>query len=349
MLISKRPHNFATALLLAVLLAFASLAAAAADSDPASAPASYAAHPEVPGFIAEMVEEYNFSAAQLQKLFASVKRNDFSLKTIAKPAEKTLTWNQYRHRLVDAQRIRDGLLFWDDYSESIDRAVQRFGVPPEILVAIIGVETRYGRIRGRHRVIDTLATLGFDYPRRSSFFRSELKHFLVLSRKQGFNPLDLTGSYAGAMGYGQFMPSSYLRFGIDFDGDKVADLLDNPLDAIGSVANYLAENGWRPGYPVAIKAAKDGAADEKYLKAERRAKYTVNQLAAAGYRGVVDLPGDWRALIVALGEEGVQSYWLGLHNFTVVMSYNPRHFYAMAVFLLANELVLARELSPPEK
>ena len=327
-------------LLLSCLAAMATAPVAAAE-EPAAKPYFYTEHAEVTKFIGEMVAEHSFSAEWLRSLFAQVQRNDFTLETIARPAEKVLSWEQYRARLVDVQRVRDGMSFWNENAAAIRRASQDYGVAEEIIVAIIGVETRYGRITGRHRIIDTLATLGFDYPPRQKFFRQELKEFLLLSREQGFDPLALTGSYAGAMGYGQFMPSSYRNFAVDFDADGVADLIGNRSDAIGSVANYLAKNGWRAGRPVALRATLRESADKSLLNRGRRPSKSIAALSRAGIDGVIAVPPSEKALALAFGDEQPAEYWLGLHNFGVIMSYNPRHFYAMAVYLLSRELLLA--------
>ncbi|MDX1589384.1 MAG: lytic murein transglycosylase B, partial [Oleiphilaceae bacterium] len=213
--------------------------------------ADYRDHPKARSFVDEMVAEHGFERDQLLEWLSRAERKDGIIESISRPAEKVLTWKEYRPIFLTEARTRQGREFMAEYSQALSRAREQYGVDPAIIAAVIGVETAYGRKRGDHRVIDALATLAFDYPPRSRFFRSELKHFLLLSREQGFDPLALKGSYAGAMGYGQFIASSYRHYGVDFDEDGVAEILDNPVDAIGSVANYLSEHRWQRGGPVA--------------------------------------------------------------------------------------------------
>ena len=211
---------------------------------------NYATNPAASALIDELVEEQGFDRGELQQVFASAERQQTILEAIARPAEKTKPWHEYRNIFLTDKRERQGREFFAQHRATLARAEHETGVPAEIIVAIIGVETYYGRITGSYRVIDALSTLAFDYPRRSTFFTKELKNYLQLTHEQGFDPLAMKGSYAGAMGYGQFMPSSYRSYAVDFDDDGQIDIWNNPVDAIGSVANYFKRHGWRPGEPV---------------------------------------------------------------------------------------------------
>ena len=307
---------------------------------------NYGTDPAALAMVDELVQEEGFDRDQLMQLFAGAQRQESILKAIARPAEKTKPWYEYREIFLNEKRERQGVEFFAEHRDTLLRAEREFGVPAEIIVAIIGVETYYGRIAGSYRVIDALSTLAFDYPKRSPFFTSELKNFLLLTRDQGLDPLTLKGSYAGAMGYGQFMPSSYRAYAVDFDGDEVADIWNNPVDAIGSVANYFKAHGWRPGESVvfAADAGPDVAADwfvqsRKDLKPSR----TVAQFAEAGV--VPRKPVDPQAMATAMKFELEQGYeyWLGLHNFYVITRYNHSAMYAMSVYQLS--LRLAAQVS----
>ncbi|MDX1452371.1 MAG: lytic murein transglycosylase B [Oleiphilaceae bacterium] len=303
--------------------------------------ANYLEHPEVAGFIREMVAEHEFDQASLEQLFAQAEKKQSILDAIARPAEKRLEWKGYRKIFLTEDRIAKGRAFVKEHAETLARAERELGVPPHIIAAIIGVETRYGRHKGSYRVIDALSTLAFDYPPRSKFFRKELAQALLLAREQGFEPLALKGSYAGAMGYGQFIPSSYRHYAIDFDGDKVADILDNPVDAIGSVANYFKQHKWRSGEAVAMPVSVQGKKYEGVLHDSLKLKHRVADLRAAGVtvpKGVAD---DKQAKLLALqGAEGLET-WLALHNFYVITRYNHSHLYAMAVHQLSQEIASA--------
>ena len=223
----------------------------------ASADDSYGTSELAQELIDELVEEEGFDRAYLQTVFEDAKRKDSILEAIARPAEKTKPWYDYRKIFVTDKRERQGIEFFAEHKETLARAERETGVPAEIIVSVIGVETYYGRITGSYRVIDALSTLAFDYPRRSPFFTKELKNYLMLTRDQGLDPLEIKGSYAGAMGYGQFMPSSYREYAIDFDSDGLIDIWGNPVDAIGSVANYFKRHGWRTGEQVIAAATAE--------------------------------------------------------------------------------------------
>ena len=227
---------------------------------PTGAHANYPARDDVRGYINEIAKEHAFDAKELTRLLAQAERQQSILDAISRPAERTLKWHEYRDIFIKDQQVARGLEFWRDNTEDLLRAQAVYGVPPEYIVAIIGVETRWGRIMGKYRVLDALATLGFDYPPRSKFFRKELTQLLLLAREEGKDPASLLGSYAGAMGYGQFIPSSFRAYAVDFDDDGVRDIWTNTTDAIGSVANYFAKHGWRDGEQTVLRVSvKDPA------------------------------------------------------------------------------------------
>ena len=216
-------------------------------------------------FIAAMKQQHQFDASELNQLLSQAKKSQTILDAISRPAEKKLVWHQYKNIFLKEKRINEGVEFLHKHQNTLNRAENEFGVPPEIIVAIIGVETFYGRITGKYRVLDALNTLAFYYPKRSNFFRSELEHFLLLSRDQGFDPTTLTGSYAGAMGMPQFISSSYRNFAYDFDGDGITDIWNNPVDVIGSVANYFKRHHWQPGKDVIDKLDLQGEVSSELL------------------------------------------------------------------------------------
>ena len=300
----------------------------------------YSLNSDANAFIDDMVSKHQFDKNALLKAFAQAERKDAILEAIAKPAEKKLTWGGYRKIFMTEERIVQGRDFVKKYQPEFKRAEQTYGVPAHIIAAIIGVETRYGKQAGNYRVIDALSTLAFDYPPRAKFFKQELEQVLLLAREQGFDLLQLKGSYAGAMGYGQFIPSSYRNFAIDFDGDGVADILNNPIDAIGSVANYFAQHKWRAGEPVTFQTNVTGTGYQALLSDKLQPLLTLGKLQAEG----VFVPSQYDLAQVAKlqpleGENG-QEFWVTLHNFDVITRYNHRHLYAMAVYQLSEAINL---------
>ncbi|MBL3557222.1 MULTISPECIES: lytic murein transglycosylase B [Marinobacter] len=314
---------------------------------PALASAQYDKTPEGQTFIREMAERYGFPASRVEALLASAERKDSILEAISRPAEKTLEWHQYRKIFIRKERIDQGVEFLRQYGEAFERAEDEYGVPASVIAAIIGVETWYGTYKGKHRVLDALATLAFDYPPRSRFFRSELAQYLLMTREQGFDPEELTGSYAGAMGYGQFISSSYRHYAIDFDGDGVVDILDNPVDAIGSVANYFRAHHWKEGEPVAEKVQDSLPEGSTLLTRELKPDLTVNDYRQAGLKPGADVAGDAKARAIRLAGADGAELWLTYHNFYVITRYNHSHLYAMAVFQLAE--ALREQARLPEK
>ena len=303
--------------------------------------AGYASHPAYPAFEAKMVQEHGFKAEELRRLFGDAERKDSILEAIARPAEKRLTWGEYRKIFITQARIDGGVAFWRENKDVLAQAAKRFGVDPEVVVAIIGVETRYGGNMGSYRVIDALATLAFDYPPRSAFFGGELEQFLVMAREQGFDALQLKGSYAGAMGMGQFIPSSFRAYAVDFDGDGRADIWNNRADAIGSVANYFNRHGWTTGAHVVDRASAVGSVATDRMNPGLEPNTVVSELPALGLSPRVSLPAEERVLPLMLETDAGTEYWLGRHNFYVITRYNRSPLYAMAVHQLSQEILAA--------
>ena len=331
----------------AALVAFGLAAAAhATQAEPA-----FADRPEVRAFIQQMVKRHAFDAQELQELFSRAKREQAVLDAIRPtPSDVDQSWELYRSIFVNEKRIRAGLEFWARYSDVLARAHRIYGVPEEYIVAIIGVETFYGRHKGRWRVVDALATLAFDYPPRARFFRGELANYLLYARDAGIDVFSVRGSYAGAIGIPQFMPGSYLKYAVDFDGDGVTDLSGSAADAIGSVANYLKQHGWQADGAVLFDVRISGSAFRSYLDGGLRPKHALAELAKAGI--VPEDPaqnagGDTRAVLVELDTPDAPSQFrLGLHNFYVITRYNNSSFYASAVADLAKALRAARAQPP---
>lgn len=299
------------------------------------AQADYSQRDDVQQFIDDMVEKHGFSRDDLIAKFASAKKLEGVLEAIAKPAERVLTWKDYRPIFITEKRINRGNQFLDENRETLRRAEKEFGVPAEIITAIIGVETYYGRLTGKTQVFDSLVTLGFDYPPRARFFRSELEQFLLLTREEDVDINVIRGSYAGAMGMPQFISSSYRHYAIDFDGDGKRDLWNNTADAIGSVANYFKVHGWEPGDQVVIRARLNGSIEETRNKLKPHTRIT--DLVEKGVKPEARLDPDLKATVITLKGDNGNEYWLGLDNFYVITRYNHSALYAMAVYQLSLE------------
>ncbi|MGH8442278.1 MAG: lytic murein transglycosylase B [Nevskiaceae bacterium] len=312
-----------------------------------SASADYSSHPRVPALLDKLRTEYGFTAAELDGVRAALAQAEQMPQLIEaeqKAKEKTLTWPDYRKIHLQDGNIANGAKFLAGNRAWLARAEAEYGVPPAVIAAILGVETKYGSYTGRHRVLDALATQGFDHPTRTPFFFAELAEFFVLCREQSFVPAEVLGSYAGAVGVAQFMPSNYRRLAVDFDGDGRRDLWSVP-DAIGSVANYFVNyapaRGWQRGVPLMVPAELRHAPRHDWPLNGKAQTHRVADLLEAGVRPAVELPGDTAVGLVELTlshESRDKEYWLGLQNFYSVMSYNPRVYYAMAVSQLAGEL-----------
>lgn len=304
--------------------------------------ADYSEHPLAEGFVQDMVSKYDFAAEDVRSLLKKAEKRQSILDAISRPAEKTKTWKEYRPIFMQQLRIINGVAFWSEHQKALNEAEKEFGVPAEIIVAIIGVETNYGKNTGSYLVLDALSTLAFDYPPRAPFFRSELENYLVLTREHKQDATQFKGSYAGAMGYGQFMPSSYRKFAVDFTGDDFADIWKNPRDAIGSVANYFVQHGWQPGKPVIVPAYLKVAREEVTLNNIVPPVTSVQEWQKKGVIPTVILPDQTPAIAIEFdGAEGLE-YWLGLQNFYTITRYNRSPMYAMAVYQLSKEIKLAK-------
>ncbi len=300
-------------------------------------PGDLAERDDVQQFIQEMVDEHGFERETLSKQFSRAKIANSILKAISRPAEAK-PWFKYRKIFLTTDRINQGVKFLEENFDTLKRAESEYGVPVEIIVAIIGVETRYGRHAGRYNVLDSLSTLAFEYPKRSKFFRSELKQFLLLAREQKLDPLEVKGSYAGAMGIPQFISSSYRNFAVDFDGDEKIDIWDNPVDAIGSVGNYFKKHGWQAGETVAVKAMVEGDAYLAVLSKGLEPHINTAKLAEFGI-SAEEMPGEHSDIKFLEYElEKGREFWLGYRNFYVITRYNHSSLYAMAVYQLASEI-----------
>ena len=277
--------------------------------------ANYLSHPDAAALIEELVQEHNFEREFVEKVLSNANKQQKIIESISSPAEFTLTWDRYKNIFIEEKRIANGKKFIQDNLETFKRVEEEYGVPKEVITAIIGVETRYGKIQGSYRVIDSLLTLGFDYPRRAKFFRSELVKFFLLTRENELNIEEVKGSYAGAMGFGQFISSSYRAYAIDYDGDGYADLFNSVDDAIGSVANYLYIHGWK----------RDGEIVTVTYPNNVRKIFKPNSSAS-------------KFIPLSFTEGDNELFFIGDDNFIAITKYNISHFYAMAVYYLSEEL-----------
>ena len=297
---------------------------------------------EVREFIQDMHVRHGFDIAHLTRQFASIRSNSVVLKAIRPAAVPELqrSWHRYRERFLNERRLTQGLRFWQDNRAELIRAEAIYGVPQEIIVAIIGVETEYGRDMRKVGVLEALSTLAFDYPPRAPFFRRELEQFLLMARESGTSPLDYKGSYAGAIGIPQFMPSSQRNYAVDFDGDDRIDLRRSTTDAIGSVARFLHMHGWQPQAPVTIPARIEG--DPSALVATGiKPSQTLQEMMNHGVTPLhptESLMTRQAALIDLVSPDQPTEYWIGFDNFYVITRYNRSSFYAMSVFMLAESL-----------
>lgn len=299
--------------------------------------------PGIPQFIDEMVAKHQFNREELQQTFQQVEYRPDVIAAITAPAT-IKPWYEYRASFLNPLRINGGVEFWKQNAEALKRAEQQYGVPQEMIIAVIGVETLYGRRAGRFRTMDALTTLAFDFPRRADFFRSELEQYLLLAREQKFNLFDIKASYAGALGIPQFMPSSYRKYAVDFNGNGKVDILGEPEDAIGSIANYLKQYGWKTGEPVAQQAslgneAFPGTSDKpRSLAAWEQAGVTPMAMPQG------KVPPAW---LLDFTMESGKEYWLTYNNFRVITLYNNSNFYAMSVFQLSEAIRTAYNTPAP--
>ena len=302
----------------------------------AGAQAQRALSPDTEVFIGEMVQKHQFDERALRKLFSQVRTLPSILRAVSAPATAR-PWHEFRARNVDLARITGGVAFWREHAAVLAKARERYGVPEEIIVATIGIETLYGRNTGNFRVLEALTTLAFNYPPRADLFRGELEAYLLLVRESGLDPMKTRGSYAGAMGIPQFLPSSFRRYAVDFNADGKRDLM-NVADAIGSVANYYREFGWQSGGTVLVPVTVAGADTEALLKAGIKPHLKVAELKRLGVAPAAPVDDGADAALFTAEHESGPGYWLGLNNFYVITRYNRSINYALAVYELAREL-----------
>jgi peptidoglycan lytic transglycosylase B len=329
------------AAVLAVLLALHAGLACAQSS-------SYPNRKEVKEFVAEMVKKHGFNRKELTRVLAQAQYQPAIVRAMDQPPESALgSWQAYRAIFIRPERIEAGAQFWNRNAETLKRAADEFGVSEDVIVGIIGVETTFGRNIGTYRVIDALATLAFDYPKRGAYFRIELEHYLVFSRDQGIDPLRVKGSYAGAIGIPQFMPGSYRRFAVDFDGDGQINLATSPADAIGSIGNFLKSHGWVRGQPVAFGAEASGEAWRKLAGSGIVPAIRFADLRSYGLKTAAALPDDTLCALIELESPGQPSELrVTLQNFFVLTRYNRSNLYAAAVLDLGAEIARARSAAP---
>ena len=305
---------------------------------------SYQNRKDVREFVAEMVKKHGFNRKELSRVFAQAQYQPAIVRAMDQPPESALaSWQAYRAIFIKPERIEAGAQFWNRNADALKRAAGEYGVPENIIVGIIGVETVFGRNIGTYRVIDALATLAFDYPKRGEYFRGELEHYVVFTRDQGINPLRVKGSYAGAIGIPQFMPGSYRRFAVDFDGDGQINLATSPADAIGSIGNFLKSHGWVQGQPVALGADVTGDGWRKLAGGGIVPATRLSDLRSYGVKVAADLPGDTLCALIELETPGQASdVRVTLQNFFVLTRYNRSNLYAAAVLDLAAEVARAK-------
>jgi membrane-bound lytic murein transglycosylase B len=330
---------------------------AAAGNDNTGEFADFGEWKDVAAFIDMMVVQHGFSRPDLETTFKNVHYIESAVQLIKPaPSGQPKNWQAYRARFVEPVRIAAGVAFWDSYADALARAEQEYGVPAEIIVGILGVETMFGRNAGNFRVMDVLTTLAFAYPdtptrtARMEYFRGELQNALLFARESDIDPFTLRGSYAGAIGWPQFMPASIRRYAVDYDGDGKIDLRNSPVDAIGSVANFLVQHGWRRGEPIVFPATVATAVDHdkpadwpSFIGQGLAATFPLDDLKAGGVRPSVEPPPDMLFGLVDL-QNGADptEYWLGAPNFFAITQYNRSYFYAMSVVDLSKAVRSAR-------
>ena len=291
----------------------------------------------VEDFIVNTAKNNNLNEQTVRTIVNQAKRQQSIIDAMNRPAEKKKQWHEYRNIFLKQKRIDGGVEFWNTHKTTLEKVSKESGVPIEIIVAIIGVETNYGGNMGSYRVIDALYTLAFDYPKRSPFFTKELEKFLVLTEKEKISATETKGSYAGAMGYGQFMPSSYLMYSLDHDKDGSRDLLNNIDDAIASVANYFKAHGWKKDQTVVLKASVESDFT-KLKKQALKPSLNIKQLNKMGYKTKQKLDDKVMVSLTQLQQKDDMEYWFGMHNFYVITRYNHSEMYAMAVYQLSLEI-----------
>ncbi|MBL4762772.1 MAG: lytic murein transglycosylase B [Gammaproteobacteria bacterium] len=335
--------------LLVVLILAVSASSFAASKQVASnqgriGPSEYLTRPDSLAFIDEMVKKHKFQRAHLMEMFRRVNKLDRLFEIMNRPAEAK-PWHDYRPIFVTDKRAKLGVTFWQENAHILKRAEKKYGVPAEIIVAIIGVETRYGGYTGRDPVLDVLTSFAFDYPKRAKFFRKELEQFLLLTREEGIDPHKPMGSYAGAMGMPQFISSSYRMYAVDFDNDGVRDLWESNEDVIGSVANYFSRHGWRKGAEVILPVPAKSHLKAEQLNTRLKPAFSRKQLSRAGIAASLtsQLDKNEKVSLIALQQADGMEYVLGRHNFYVITRYNHSPLYAMAVYQLSQRIKTFRD------
>lgn len=302
--------------------------------------------PQVQAFINKMVNEHDFNKKELTQQITNLKKQQRVLDLIQAPAEAK-PWHEYRNLFITSQQINNGVKFWQEHKDTLEKAEQEYGVPAEVIVSILGVETRWGQNSGSFPVYDTLATLSFYYPRRSEFFTRELEQFLIMAREENLDPTTLLGSYAGAMGQAQFMPSSYRAYAVDFTKDGKRDIWQNPADAIGSVANYLAVHGWQANEPIAVTASvteQQLITDSPIAKTGRanlKPQLTIlewQEKDVSPNQPQPNITNDTKVTLIELEQPNDVEYWFGMNNFYAITRYNISALYAMTVFQLGESI-----------
>lgn len=341
-------------LLQLAVLPFLILSGCASTSLPDAKPAvpvqisgDFAGSPDAQRFVQRMAQQHGFKPTETAAIISRAQRqqsiiNLMNQQAPSKSTGPTGAWTRYRGKFLTDDTINNGVAFWQRNQAAFDRAESTYGVPAEYVAAIIGVETRYGGFTGKTRIIDALTTLSFAYPRRAEYFTNELAQFLIMTRDEGVDPFQPRGSFAGAMGLGQFMPSSFHKYAVDFTGDGHRDLWD-PADAIGSVANYFKGHGWQTGQPAATRARLQPSSSAAQLKSGFDTRYSISELAAKGIEPIGSLGNARQVSLLQLDAKGGYEYWLGLPNFYVITRYNHSTYYAMAVYQLA-QAIRARKL-----
>lgn len=300
---------------------------------------------DVQTFIAHMEKDYDFSKAELEKVFTAVEARPQVIKSISHPLEAN-PWKHYRSLFMTQKKIDEGVAFWNKYKDALDKASKQFQMDPSVIVATIGVESNYGSNVGKFRVIDALSDISFNYPSRKKFFTYELEQFLLMTRENNLDPLEVKGSYAGAIGMPQFMPDSFRNYAVDFSDKHHIDLTNNTVDVIGSIANYYHKKGWEQGHAIAAPAEKETAQknSEKIIVNNMHDFYTEQKLTDAGYNSESAMPqGETKAMVLDLKSQDSDEYWMGYNNFAVIMKYNSSVLYAMVITQLSRKIQVAYE------
>ncbi len=299
-------------------------------------------------FVDNMVNKHQFDSTELKKLFQAVNIQQKIIDTMKKPAEG-LAWHKYRKIFMTETRIKEGVEFWQKHEAVLTSVEEKYGIPAEIIIAILGVETKYGQNTGNDRVIDALSTLAFNYPKRSKFFLRELESFLILCREEKMNPLEPMGSYAGAMGLPQFMPSSYRAYAADYENDQKKDIWNNPADAMASIANYFVEHHWQKGAGIVFPVTAKGDGYKQVLTKGLKPDFTWGEVQARQVTGKNVINNNEMVKLLSFQQEQSQDLWVGLNNFYVITRYNHSPLYAMAVFQLSEAIVKEKQLNQSEK